>query len=719
MRGGFEVVVSEVCAIIPFAEVQEECFLFTGMELRRVRKFLESELKAQTICSLIKLCDNSYVDNLLTIYQNNDEGCQKCIRISEESKHLVNKMGIQEFATRAIQTCRELGSYTDACATVIFENVEPVFTAVPLVLGDGTACLQQRICKLPRNEKGERIREPPAFQALALAGEKGQGEVGMGGREERKEVCDFCEELVQGWRDWLLTNRTEDEFKDLLEKVCSETGILDQQCKDLVDAYYTVVFEWINHNLKPGKVCTTIGLCKRGLESAEADVVVDSWPMILFGEPQTPLTKVPAAKLTAAEPVEAAHLPLPESEPMLGKEERQSYGKDMLDHPPPRGFDEDWDTLVEMLPPGVIQEEKKEEQELVHIPAHVEGIVPSIHPHGTSGGPSSKDPMAVVVGSLLTVEHQDEGNGDKCAICQNVLHFLQTELMNHQTEDEIKELVEDICEKMPSGVRQSCDNFVQEYGDMVITLIAQNIDPSKVCPLLHLCPGAVEATVSVVQPISEVEVKETRVGGDDCVLCVYAMEELIRILEDQKTEDEIREVLDKVCSLIPGPKLGARCRGFIDNYLQEIVDTLLMGMTPREICTYVKLCQPKDSPLEFPIGGLPLKKMPVIESPILPPSAKDGFPQMPHEATNQVEFASSAACLVCEFVMKEVEDQLATKPTREEIEDVLRGICSRLPSAITADCQGFVNEYFNMLVEFLETMPPSEVCTSLKLCKGG
>jgi len=56
-------------------------------------------------------------------------------------------------------------------------------------------------------------------------------------------------------------------------------------------------------------------------------------------------------------------------------------------------------------------------------------------------------------------------------------------------------------------------------------------------------------------------------------------------------QEAIRKELDNLCSELP-KSLVRECRDFVDNYEEELLDMLIADFTPKEICTYLKLCDP-------------------------------------------------------------------------------------------------------------------------------
>ena len=47
-------------------------------------------------------------------------------------------------------------------------------------------------------------------------------------------------------------------------------------------------------------------------------------------------------------------------------------------------------------------------------------------------------------------------------------------------QEDIENAVESVCGLMPHTVSEECQDYVEAYGDQVIELLAQDIDPAKV-----------------------------------------------------------------------------------------------------------------------------------------------------------------------------------------------------------------------------------------------
>lgn len=95
-------------------------------------------------------------------------------------------------------------------------------------------------------------------------------------------------------------------------------------------------------------------------------------------------------------------------------------------------------------------------------------------------------------------------------------------------QDEIKEIVDKACERLPSSINETCIQFVDTYGSAFVAILAQEIDPSTVCPLLRLCPAS---------NVKDVEIfMQERGDNSKCPLCLFAVSKLEDMVKDKKTE---------------------------------------------------------------------------------------------------------------------------------------------------------------------------------------
>lgn len=166
-------------------------------------------------------------------------------------------------------------------------------------------------------------------------------------------------------------------------------------------------------------------------------------------------------------------------------------------------------------------------------------------------------------------------NGQMCTLCQYVLNFVQEALASSDNARTIKQSVEAECEKLPKNFRGECVGFVDTYGDAIIAMLVQDIDPARVCPKVGLCA------------------RQTARNNEKCPMCLFLIKELEETLKGDRSKANIKSKLTGLCSHLT-LKLKSECEDFVQTYTDELIDKLSDDFSPEQICLYLKLCTPKE-----------------------------------------------------------------------------------------------------------------------------
>ena len=131
--------------------------------------------------------------------------------------------------------------------------------------------------------------------------------------------------------------------------------------------------------------------------------------------------------------------------------------------------------------------------------------------------------------------------GELCTLCEYLLHFIQESLATPATEDEIKHMVNNVCDKLPNSVHGQCHNFIDMYGDAIIALLVQGLDPRQMCPKMQLCPKNLENhnDMEVFQPVALDEQDKPT-----CPLCLFAVEQAQEKIKNDKSK--VRRILKRI-----------------------------------------------------------------------------------------------------------------------------------------------------------------------------
>ena len=160
-----------------------------------------------------------------------------------------------------------------------------------------------------------------------------------------------------------------------------------------------------------------------------------------------------------------------------------------------------------------------------------------------------------------------------------------------------------------------------------------------------------------------------------CEICKVVVQEVDNLLSDNSTVAEIKTALDNLCHNIP--LVGSLCQQVVDEYLNQIIQALENEFTPTQVCEQdLNLCS----------------------------SVKAVSPK------------SEVSCELCEFAISEINSSLSDNATEHQIIVAVEKVCSILPKTIADQCDSFVEKYASLIVDFLKTESPEQICTMLDLC---
>ncbi|KAF2364661.1 Saposin A-type domain [Trinorchestia longiramus] len=614
------------CRLIPLPEISDECVQFADEFIPELIETLTSEMNPQVVCASAGLCNSIRIDRMLREHGISDSAhqpqavadsasvlssdCDDCRKFVTDVIKNVRSHSKQEVMNHLLEICGELGSVSDGCSGLVSVNIDVIYNFLAFQLQPNDACQLFGMCGNLFGGVAE------AKKAVSKTGD---------------EACDFCVVIAQHWKNVLTTNTSEEEFRQVLEGLCMQTGSFKDECLGLVDNYGLAAYNWLLNEFDPKQVCEVVGICGHSEDKAV-------WT-VLHVDP------APADMMLSEGLLDKSSLKF------VGDDEANSYRLEAEPAELPR----------------------------VHLT------------------PSIKISVAGESGLLPSGKQA-------CTMCEFTLHFIQVQLQDQHTKEEIEDVVKSVCRHLPQNVREQCDDYVDAYGDQVIALLQQEIDPSIVCPMLGLCPGASVTAVLTDTTAPRVDVS--------CVGCEFIMTKVKEILEDKRDQESVREALDKVCGLLPR-SLSNECQTFVDENAIEVMQLLAGGVQPEQICHMLGLCpklqasgalQPLDASHQLPISRL-----------FVPSS----LPQR-GSSSDLRKSGQSKVCVLCEFAVSLFDKTILNNSTgiTERIVDEVERMCLRLPSTLVEDCVGFIEQYGTALVQLIVNgVDPSVVCRQLHVCK--
>lgn len=311
-------------------------------------------------------------------------------------------------------------------------------------------------------------------------------------------------------------------------------------------------------------------------------------------------------------------------------------------------------------------------------------------------------------------------NGKYCTICEYVVHNIQTSLTNPVTEEKVKDVITKVCVKLPESMEGECSQFIDVYGDAVIAILVQEIDPAHVCGILRLCPT--KSFMKLWESIpAKYTLEEKKKSTPSCPLCLLAVKQIYNVIKNNKTEANIINELDKLCHHLPH-NLGGECIDFVEGYSKELVDLLLADLTPQEVCVFLKLCEASKNSYNKNIFVVDKNgEILTNEIPDTVPSDNEwdgNEKKIVIEKKKSINEKRRLECNVCELVVRYVSKEIVDNRTENQTKYATHTACNHVRKSVSKQCTYFVDKHGDAVIDAIITdADPHTICPTIAGCE--
>jgi len=221
-----------------------------------------------------------------------------------------------------------------------------------------------------------------------------------------------------------------------------------------------------------------------------------------------------------------------------------------------------------------------------------------------------------------------------------------------------------------------------------------------------------------------------------CETCKTAVGLVHMYLTDNRTRDEVEEILDYACEVVPEGKMQDDCFTLIKDESDIIFDFIEHVTDPGTICNAIQLCSAATeeeilAAIKAKVSQLPAATVEIVdptesendtpaEEPVLSPIPIDigrVGKGMLGTGMSQVSDFKNTGCDICRLMVGKIDEALEDKKTQGEVMDYAEEACDVLPSEYSDQCKAAIEMYGPQIIKMLEAqLDPSTVCSTLGLC---
>lgn len=264
------------CNLIPLKLVSKECRELADDFIPELIDALTSRMDPQMVCHVSGLCNSVRIDEMLgemkeidgpqvvkPLDPSNFDTCPKCEYVMSQYTNTLKRLAKKDLRVRLLDICGYLGSYSESCRAGVNHELDAIYDYIQKDMKPKDLCSLIGLCQ---ESTLHRVRLTGSGQNAASTNVR----VWQPPKTKDDDLeCDFCKQLVESVRQWLVANNTQEEFQQVLEGLCKQTGKFKGECLSLAQQYGEQIYNTLVEGLDGNEICKTIGVCPAGLRRVQ------------------------------------------------------------------------------------------------------------------------------------------------------------------------------------------------------------------------------------------------------------------------------------------------------------------------------------------------------------------------------------------------------------------------------------------------------------------
>lgn len=224
-----------------------------------------------------------------------------------------------------------------------------------------------------------------------------------------------------------------------------------------------------------------------------------------------------------------------------------------------------------------------------------------------------RDPNQMASHFELLDKQDNLGNPLTCMVCRQVVVIIYSSLHKNSTREHVEDLLAKTCKTLylrNKEKEKQCEENFKKKADVILKGFIDHIPPDLVCLLTGMClPGVdneKQTKVQTLQPVPDLvkeghplESKAEMSQNFKCYFCEKVVGFLFHELNEEKTREYIKTLLDKSCGkLFRKEERASKCEEYVNAYTDKLIDLIEKADNPGLVCNALHMCPINKSVVE-------------------------------------------------------------------------------------------------------------------------